>query len=311
MNAVAPVMFALVVDSCVGIHGHTAKDVEAVSSMPPGAKHHFPFPVSPQLLMYVRKKMMTQAEHRRPLAEIPVDKTEFGMREGSLLGMGFVFGAFFSSGIFFVAGFRRTRSPMAAVGRQCTEEPSCDDPEALVDATPRPNVDTQDLESFAPRYFILCVMLLVQSLSSVILYMFDEFLDDHTDLLYFFTMLVGVGGNASGQSLVLTIRRAAIGLDTNPFEQALVGFMLGGCLAPVAFIRTAVQVKDTSLCTTVALSCLVITMAGTFLGTLIPMSLKCVSADPGHASPLAQVSMDMTGTLVVCAVGVAVYQTLN
>ncbi|KAH0478049.1 MAG: hypothetical protein KVP17_003071 [Porospora cf. gigantea B] len=71
--------------------------------------------------------------------------------------------------------------------------------------------DVQSLQKFWPRLGWLVGLLLFQSVSSFILRRFEGMIQHHTAVVLFLTMLVGAGGNAGGQSVVLGVRGLALG----------------------------------------------------------------------------------------------------
>ncbi|KAH0483386.1 MAG: uncharacterized protein KVP18_004098 [Porospora cf. gigantea A] len=85
---------------------------------------------------------------------------------------------------------------------------------ASLDLEGPPNVDFDDVQSlqkFWPRLGWLVGLLLFQSVSSFILRRFEGMIQHHTAVVLFLTMLVGAGGNAGGQSVVLGVRGLALG----------------------------------------------------------------------------------------------------
>merc|ERR1719356_1277812 len=104
-------------------------------------------------------------------------------------------------------------------------------------------------------------MLLVQSASSIILSSFKGLVQNHVSLVFFLTMLVGLGGNAGGQSVVLAVRKLAKGeQDISVPEQVQVGFLLGCVLGPLAFLRSFVSGSSVQVCLTIGLSAGIVVM---------------------------------------------------
>jgi len=164
----------------------------------------------------------------------------------------------------------------------------------------------ESVQLFWPRCLVLAIMLLVQSLSSIIVQNFTWLLTTNPSLLYFLTMLVGLGGNAGGQSVVLSVRRLAFGEDVMMGEQVWVGVRLGLVLAPVAYVRAEfMSSAHGSVCHTIALAAVVIPVVSTLLGTALPKTLNDWEVDPAHAAPIIQVLMDMIGIIIVCLIGTA------
>jgi len=167
--------------------------------------------------------------------------------------------------------------------------------------------DTQEvfdnIQEFWPRCTCLALLLFVQSGSSLILASFQQLVSEHTSLVYFFTMLVGLGGNAGVQSVVLAVRRFAINEEVSVSEQFYMGVKLAAVLAPLAFLRCRMQGTSMDVCLTVGLASIIITILATSLGTSLALLLQKFRVDPAHASPTIQVIMDMIGLLIACTMG--------
>jgi len=167
----------------------------------------------------------------------------------------------------------------------------------------------ENLHLFWPRCAWLAAMLLIQSISSFILSRFQSLVDSHDDLLFFLTMLVGLGGNAGGQSVVLAVRRLAKGeRDISVPDQVRVGFLLGCVLGPLAFLRAIVSGSSTQVCLTIGLSAGIVVIFATGIGTAVPKVLNYMKSDAGQASSMIQVLMDIIGISVVCGLGMLILQ---
>jgi len=188
------------------------------------------------------------------------------------------------------------------------------DPEQEVPSTSNEETSAgkhhESLHLFWPRCGWLISMLLVQSISSLILSAFSGLLQNHMDLAFFLTMLVGLGGNAGGQSVVLTVRRLAMGKDTRVSEQVLVGLQLALILSPLAFMRALVQQTPWRDSCTIGLAAAIITVTATCLGASLPKLLWILDVDPAHASVAVQVLMDITGIAIVCMLGYLIIEVL-
>lgn len=158
-------------------------------------------------------------------------------------------------------------------------------------------------DEFWPRCVILAAMLLLQSFSSYILADFGSLLSRQPSLIYFLTMLVGLGGNAGGQSVVLAVRRLALGKDSNFHQQARIALALAVVLGPLAFVRARFQNVDPRLAFTIGLSACVITVISVALGAVLPWLIQSCGFEPAHSAPMIQVAMDMIGISVVCILG--------
>ncbi|CAE7252955.1 unnamed protein product [Symbiodinium natans] len=161
---------------------------------------------------------------------------------------------------------------------------------------PLPRESLESLHLFGPRCTWLVAMLLVQSVSSLILDSFKGLMQRHMSLTFFLTMLVGLGGNAGGQSVVLTVRRLALGKAVQVSEQLHVGLLLVLVMAPLAFVRAYMQQTPLSESLTVGAAAAVITVCATVVGTALPKLLWFFNVDPAHGAVGVQVLMDIAGT---------------
>ncbi|CAE7503137.1 unnamed protein product [Symbiodinium pilosum] len=168
---------------------------------------------------------------------------------------------------------------------------------------PLPRESLESLHLFGPRCTWLVAMLLVQSVSSLILDSFKGLMQRHMSLTFFLTMLVGLGGNAGGQSVVLTVRRLALGKPVQVKEQLHVGLLLVLVMAPLAFVRAYMQQTPLSESLTVGAAAAVITVCATIVGTALPKLLWFFNVDPAHGAVGVQVLMDIAGIAIVCGLG--------
>mmetsp|Transcript_45574 Transcript_45574/g.83447 ORF Transcript_45574/g.83447 Transcript_45574/m.83447 type:complete len:323 (-) Transcript_45574:60-1028(-) len=206
----------------------------------------------------------------------------------------------------------RLRGDAGSTGTQASSGPEMpsEQPEATQLASPSSKADehhsaTENIESmhlFWPRLCCLIVLLLVQSTSSVILEGFQSVFTAHPAILHFLTMLVGTGGNCGGQSVVLAVRKLAVGEDVDHVivEQAMIGMCLAAVLAPLAFVRSWLQHATLLEAGAIAAATAFLVVFGTALGAALPKLFAWVRIDPAHATPSIQVAMDIVGVSIVC-----------
>jgi len=182
-------------------------------------------------------------------------------------------------------------------------------PEERLPRAAEPNefgsAEGESLHLFWPRCRWLAGMLLVQSVSSFILARFENVVARHHQLIFFLTMLVGLGGNAGGQSVVLTCRKLALGEDVAVRQQLITGFWLGLVLTPVVFLRTLPSC-ELDVCFTVAAATWLIATLAPAIGTALPKLLRRIRADPGQSATMIQVIMDIMGIMITCSLGVLI-----
>ncbi|KAH0478048.1 MAG: hypothetical protein KVP17_003071 [Porospora cf. gigantea B] len=169
--------------------------------------------------------------------------------------------------------------------------------------------DVQSLQKFWPRLGWLVGLLLFQSVSSFILRRFEGMIQHHTAVVLFLTMLVGAGGNAGGQSVVLGVRGLAlgnivIGQNASLFvaEQISTAIFMGVALFIVALIRVMLFDHDLFEVLAIGVSMFLIVVIGVAIGSIMPIAFKRFGLDPAHASAAIQVIMDILGVTVVMLV---------
>eukprot|EP00451_Oxyrrhis_marina_P015808 CAMPEP_0204313114 /NCGR_PEP_ID=MMETSP0469-20131031/3391_1 /ASSEMBLY_ACC=CAM_ASM_000384 /TAXON_ID=2969 /ORGANISM="Oxyrrhis marina" /LENGTH=210 /DNA_ID=CAMNT_0051293351 /DNA_START=11 /DNA_END=643 /DNA_ORIENTATION=+ len=166
--------------------------------------------------------------------------------------------------------------------------------------------EAESLHRFGPRCGWLVGLLIFQSSSSLILEYFSGLIEQHQQIVFFLTMLVGAGGNAGGQSVVLVVRSLALGREVDFLGQLQTACGLVLVLTVVTFGRAWAQGVD--MVTTLAIGC---SMAGivfisVIVGTLLPLSLFKLGIDPAHSSAAIQVLMDISGISLTCAISLLI-----
>lgn len=168
---------------------------------------------------------------------------------------------------------------------------------------PEAGLPAESLHLFMPRCSWLAAMLLVQSASTLIMQSFRVLIAEHLELAFFLTMLVGLGGNAGGQSVVLTVREITRGRKAKVADQAWIGVRLAAVLAPLAGMRAWLQPTPWRSSCAIGASAAVICVVATCLGAALPVLLQLLEIDPAHSTVVVQVLMDITGIMVVCGLG--------
>lgn len=161
------------------------------------------------------------------------------------------------------------------------------------------------------RTSVLVSLLLLQSLSQFILEMYEGLISKHVIIPLFLTMLVGAGGNAGNQATV----RAITGLASGEFEQrdflrllmkeSLVGLINATLLAGIGFGRVYYFYGNHDLfwsTIAITLSLFGIVAISAVLGCTLPFLIGGLGFDREHAAPVIQVTMDIVGVFVTCAI---------
>ncbi len=157
------------------------------------------------------------------------------------------------------------------------------------------------------RSAILIILLLAQSLSSIILEVYNALLCGF--LIYFYPMLSATGGNASSQTSALAIQGLASGDikgdNVNRFikREFFMALMIAGILGLFSFVRVYVMYKRLWESFAISCSLFFIVLVAVMLGSFIPIALKKFDIDPAFsAGPFLATIMDILGLLLYCYV---------
>ena len=160
---------------------------------------------------------------------------------------------------------------------------------------------------FLQRSIWLGGLLLLQSVSPFILSKYKDLIDAHIFLSFFYTMLIGTGGNAGNQSAMLVIRGLATGEITRKagFRVLMREFAMSGALAVVLFFITAIRVyilyPNFIATIAIGISLSLIVTTSMLLGAFVPFLLERINIDPAHsAAPFLATVMDIIGILIYC-----------
>ncbi len=159
------------------------------------------------------------------------------------------------------------------------------------------------------RTWILVILLLVQTFSTMLMTTYNELL---TGFLFgFITMIQSTGGNSSSQSSALAIQGISSGeiTSSNVFRfirrEIMMACFIGVILGVVSFIRIyALQPGNLWGNIAVSVSLGAIVLVSTLLGSLIPVGLRRLNLDPAFsAGPFLATLMDILGLFIYCQVG--------
>jgi magnesium transporter len=168
-----------------------------------------------------------------------------------------------------------------------------------------PYFETSFLRILYERSYILIVLLLAQSLSTMIIKRYEATLTGF--LMYFITMLISTGGNSSSQTSAVVIQGMASGDITpgNIFKflkrELVMALSISAILGVFSFIRVYLTYGQLIGSIAVSLSLSIIVMVSVLLGSGIPLLLKKINMDPAYAAgPFLATLMDILGLLIYC-----------
>lgn len=182
-----------------------------------------------------------------------------------------------------------------------------------VEALEEPYMDVPIPLMVRKRAVWLTVLFFGELLTASAMQYFEGEIEKAVVLALFVPLIVSSGGNSGSQAATLIIRALSLGEITlrdwyRILKRELVsGILLGLILAIVGFLRIAVWTYITNefgphwmgLALTVSVSLLGVVLWGTVMGSMLPMFLKKVGADPATSSaPFIATIVDVTGLII-------------
>jgi magnesium transporter len=164
----------------------------------------------------------------------------------------------------------------------------------------------------------LVILFLGEMLTATAMAYFEDEIASAVVLALFIPLIISSGGNSGSQATTLIIQAMAVGEITIADwwrvmkREIASGFMLGLLLGIIGFLRIVVwhsiapQVYGDhwmALGITLALTLLGVVMWGTIAGSMLPMILKRLGADPAVSSaPFVATLVDVTGLIIYFSV---------
>ena len=169
------------------------------------------------------------------------------------------------------------------------------------------------------RFPWLLGLMLVQSISGVIVDHFSALVEKHVVIASFLTMLVGGGGNSSGQTIVETVRLLTKGSDggqqLRPKQVlrimareigvgAILALLLGVCAYPRVRLLSAHANHIDAL--TIAFAYFFIVVMANAVGVVVAVVLHTCDMAAVGAPPVVQVTVDVLGVLITMCIAQAI-----
>ncbi len=182
-----------------------------------------------------------------------------------------------------------------------------------VEALEEPYMDVPIPLMIRKRAVWLIVLFFGELLTASAMAYFEDEIAKAVVLALFVPLIVSSGGNSGSQAATLIIRAMALGeITINDWWRVLKreivsGFALGLILAIIGFIRIGMWNYFTNvygvhwmgIAATVSFSLLGIVMWGTLMGSMLPIALKKLGADPATSSaPFVATLVDVTGLVI-------------
>ncbi len=186
------------------------------------------------------------------------------------------------------------------------------------EALNEPYLDIPLLKLFRKRIGWLVVLFLGEMLTATAMGYFEDEIAKAVVLALFVPLIISSGGNSGSQASTLIIQAMAVG-DVylsdwwRVFKRELMsGLLLGSILGIIGFIRVAVWHSVApniygdhwfEIGATVGISLMGVVLWGTLTGSMLPIALKKLGADPAVSSaPFVATLVDVTGLIIYFSV---------
>lgn len=167
------------------------------------------------------------------------------------------------------------------------------------------------------RFPWLFVLMLVQSISGVVVEHFEGLVQKHVVLASFLTMLVGGGGNSSGQTIVETVRllgaqkQFSLRVATRlVLKELTIGVVLAVLLGLCAYPRVRLISNNGGAshldAVTIALAYAMIVAMANLIGVVVALTLHMCDMASVGAPPVVQVTVDVLGVTITMLVAQAI-----
>lgn len=182
------------------------------------------------------------------------------------------------------------------------------------EALDEPYLEMPLLKLFKKRITWLVVLFLGEMLTATAMGYFEDEIAKAVVLALFVPLIISSGGNSGSQASTLIIQAMAVGEITLADwwrvmrREILQGLLLGTMLGAIGFLRVIVWsqifphlygVHYLMIGLTVGFSLIGVVLWGTFSGSMLPLVLKKLGADPAASSaPFVATLVDVTGLVI-------------
>ncbi|MET0391830.1 MAG: magnesium transporter [Chitinophagaceae bacterium] len=186
------------------------------------------------------------------------------------------------------------------------------------EALEQPYLEMPLMQLFKKRVTWLVILFLGELLTATVMAYFEEEIKKEVTLALFIPLIISSGGNSGSQASTLIIQAMAVGEITLRDwwrvmkREVLSGLLLGTVLGLIGFLRIfiwhsiAPQVYGDRwqfVGITVGITLLGVVLWGTLSGSMLPMVLKRLGADPAVSSaPFVATLVDVTGLVIYFSV---------
>ncbi|QEM02251.1 magnesium transporter [Mucilaginibacter rubeus] len=187
------------------------------------------------------------------------------------------------------------------------------------EALDEPYLDINLFKLIKKRVGWLIILFLGEMLTATAMGYFGDEISKVVVLAYFIPLIISSGGNSGSQASTLIIQAMALGEVTVADwwrvmrREILSGLMLGVCLGLIGFLRIAAWSMFSNIYGphwmlvgfTVGASLIGIVLWGSLSGSMLPLLLKKLGADPATSSaPFVATLVDVTGLIIYFTIAV-------
>lgn len=181
------------------------------------------------------------------------------------------------------------------------------------EALDEPYLEMPIIKLFKKRVIWLVVLFLGEMLTATAMGYFEDEIQKFVVLALFVPLIISSGGNSGSQASTLIIQAMAVGEITlldwwRVLRREIVsGLLLGGMLGLIGFCRVIFWNSifhtygdhSTRVAFTVGFSLVGVVLWGTVSGSMLPIMLKKLGADPATSSaPFVATLVDVTGLII-------------
>jgi magnesium transporter len=187
------------------------------------------------------------------------------------------------------------------------------------EALDEPYLDVSLFTLFKKRVGWLIILFLGEMLTASAMGYFEKSIEKAVVLALFIPLIISSGGNSGSQASTLIIQAMALGEVTLADwwrvmrREIVAGLMLGGTLGLIGFLRIYVWTLFSDiygphwilLGLTVGITLVGIVLWGSLTGSMLPILLKKLGADPATSSaPFVATLVDVTGLIIYFSIAV-------
>ena len=193
------------------------------------------------------------------------------------------------------------------------------------EALDEPYLDISLLKLVKKRVGWLIILFLGEMLTAAAMSYFQKEIEKAVVLALFIPLIISSGGNSGSQASTLIIQAMALGEVTIADwwrvmrREIISGLMLGITLGIIGFLQVVIrsEISDVygphwlAVAVTIGLSLVGVVLWGSLSGSMLPLLLKRLGADPATSSaPFVATLVDVTGLIIYFSIAVVTMHSL-